>query len=331
MAAIVVGQRAAQFAAVASLVDLRCHGGLSLTNGWLALSQRPARGALPARATEATFTMLVNILGLLLVAFLASNLAGRLRLTGGRLREAAAHAAELSRLNEDILRSLSSGLITTNRHGTVRTVNPAGLEIFHAHIEAMLGRPDRRVLPRRARAGWRPCALGGQRPRPDGSTFPVGFSRTPLVNARGESDGRVVSVSGPDRAEGAAPHRRARRAPGGAGTARGRTRARDPQSAQLDLRLGAAGARGQRARRRGQEAARHRAARGRPPERPGQHDAASRKTARSLARAHRLGFADPRGHRRRAARPEERGDAHRREHTGRRGRGRGWTAIRSGR
>jgi two-component system sensor histidine kinase PilS (NtrC family) len=190
MAAIVVGPRAAQVATVVSLV-LYVGLGLALTNGWIAYPlDQPAERYL-LKPTDATFTMLVNILGLLLVAFLATNLAGRLSLAGGRLREAAAQAAELSRLNEDIIRSLSSGLITTDTGRVVRTVNPAGLDIFRARRSEIIGRGidelfvDPGVLepgPRRAE---------GTGKRPDQSSFPLGFSKTPLVNAQGERTGEL--------------------------------------------------------------------------------------------------------------------------------------------
>lgn len=190
MAAIVVGQRAAQFATVASLI-LYVIVGLALTNGWIPYpSDQPADRYL-LKATDATFTMLVNILGLLLVAFLASNLAGRLRLTGGRLREAAAHAAELSRLNEDILRSLSSGLITTDINRVVRTVNPAALEIFRTRQSAMVGHPIIDFFIDAADVDVGPSRAEGTARRPDESTFPVGFSKTALVNAQAERTGEL--------------------------------------------------------------------------------------------------------------------------------------------
>lgn len=190
MAAIVVGQRAAQFATVASLI-LYVVVGIALTNGWIPYpSDQPADRYL-LKATDATFTILVNILGLLLVAFLASNLAGRLRLTGGRLREAAAHAAELSRLNEDILRSLSSGLITTDTNRVVRTVNPAALDIFRTRQATMVGYPVADFFVDLADGDASGARSEGSARRPDGSTFPVGFSKTPLVNAQGERTGEL--------------------------------------------------------------------------------------------------------------------------------------------
>ncbi len=189
LAAIVVGQRAAQVATVASLI-LYVITALSLANGWLAhpADQPAARYLLSP--IDATFAILVNILGLLLVAFLATSLAGRLRLAGGRLREAAAQAAELARLNEDIIRSLSSGLITTDTRELIRTINPAALDIFRTQPSTMLGRNlndflvDHAVLSGVLRAE-------GNAQRPDGSTFPIGFSKTQLVNANTQTTGEL--------------------------------------------------------------------------------------------------------------------------------------------
>jgi two-component system sensor histidine kinase PilS (NtrC family) len=190
LAAIVVGQRAAQYTTVASLV-LYVSIGIGLTNNFIPYpSDQPADRYL-LRPTDATFTMLVNILGLLLVAFLATNLAGRLRLTGGRLREAAAQAAELSRLNEDILRSLSSGLITTDIQLSVRTVNPAALEIFRTRQNVMVGRQIADFFTDPVALEVGPRRSEGSAQRPDGGTFPVGFSKTPLVNAEGERTGEL--------------------------------------------------------------------------------------------------------------------------------------------
>ncbi len=190
MAAIVVGPRAAQVATVVSLI-LYLAIGLALTNGWVPYPLDQPADRYLLKPTDATFTMLVNILGLLLVAFLATNLAGRLNLAGGRLREAAAQAVELSRLNEDIIRSLSGGLITTDTSRIVRTVNPAGLDIFRARRAEMIGLPVGEFFadPGSFEAG--PKRAEGTGKRPDQSSFPVGFSKTPLVNAQGDRTGEL--------------------------------------------------------------------------------------------------------------------------------------------
>ena len=190
MGALVIGPRAAQVATVASLV-LYVTVGLSLTNGWLEHAPDQPSDRYLLTPPDASFTMLVNILGLLLVALLAATLAGRLRLTGGRLREAAAQAAELARLNEDIVRSLSSGLITTDPSGQVRTVNPAALEIFHADRTQMVAHPIQEFFTSPEALFSRPTRAEGTGVRPDGSQFPIGFSKTQLADAAGRVTGEL--------------------------------------------------------------------------------------------------------------------------------------------
>jgi len=189
-AALVVGQRSAHLATVAALC-LYLSVGLGLAHGVLPFpADQPAARYL-LKPADVTFTMVANVLGLLLVAFLASNLAGRLHQAGGRLREAAAHAASLARLNEDIIRSLASGLLTTDTSQVVRTVNPAGLEIFRTHEHQMLGRPLTSFFREDAadeEGSLRSECIGK---RPDGTSFPVGFSRTQLVNGHGDAIGEL--------------------------------------------------------------------------------------------------------------------------------------------
>ncbi len=189
-AALVLSQRAAQVATVAAL-GLYIGIGLSLAHGVVPYpNDQPAARYLLGPA-DVTFTMVANILGLLLVAFLATNLAGRLHQAGGRLREAAAQTATLSRLNEDIIRSMASGLLTTDTAGMVRTLNPAALEIFRTEPHQMIGLPlssffaseqlDSAHFLRAECTGY----------RPDGSSFPVGFSKTQLANVEGVVTGEL--------------------------------------------------------------------------------------------------------------------------------------------
>ena len=188
LAAIVVGPSAARLTTVASLV-LYVGIALSLSNGWLDHPVDQPQQRYVLKAADATFTVLVNILGLLLVAYLATSLAGRLRQTGGRLRAATEQAAGLARLNEDILRSLSSGLLTTDIEQHVRTVNPAGLDIFQVAPEHILGRTTEDFFLDEVARTPGPMRHEGTGGRPGGKSFPLGFSKTPLVNADGERTG----------------------------------------------------------------------------------------------------------------------------------------------
>jgi two-component system sensor histidine kinase PilS (NtrC family) len=190
LAALVVGTQAARLTTVGSLV-LYVTLALSLTNGWLEHPPDQPAARYVLSAADATFTVLVNILGLLLVAFLASNLAARVRQAGGKLLEATAQAAELARLNEDILRSLSSGLLTTDTDGVIRTINRAGLEIFRISPAAIIGEPvDRFFIDASSTVAEQARREGGGR-RMDGTVFPLGFSNTPLVNSQGERTGEL--------------------------------------------------------------------------------------------------------------------------------------------
>lgn len=104
--AILVGLRGA---AVAAVVGALAYGTLcaSLATGLLA----PPHDQAPAYVTtgsEIVYPMLVNGVGIGVVAFLASYLAERLRLTGGALEEATARARESERLAE--LGRIAAGL-----------------------------------------------------------------------------------------------------------------------------------------------------------------------------------------------------------------------------
>ena len=190
MAALVVGPHAARLATAVSLL-LYVALALSLTNGWIEHPPDQPQERYLLGAADATFTVLVNILGLLLVSFLASNLANRLRQAGGKLREATAQAAELARLNEDIIRSLSSGLITTDTEGVVRTINRAGLDIYRVAPAQIIGLPVSDFFVDASTESAEQARHEGSGRRPDGSSFPVGFSKTPLVNAGGERTGEL--------------------------------------------------------------------------------------------------------------------------------------------
>lgn len=190
MAALVVGPRAAHVATIAALL-LYTLMSLALADGWLPPPPDQPVDRYELSQTDATFTIVVNICGLLLVAFLAGNLAGRLRATGGQLREAAAQAAVYARLNEDIIRSLTSGLITTDPELRVRTVNPTGQEIFGTRATTMVGRPlSELFLDEEALApGTR--RMEGSARRADGTRFPVGFTKTPLLDQDSVATGEL--------------------------------------------------------------------------------------------------------------------------------------------
>lgn len=172
----------------------------SLALGWVVPppDQPPEAYSLPI--AELARAGLLNVMGLLLVTLLAANLSARLMTAGGQLRLAEASAATLARLNDDIVRSLSSGLITTDLDGRVRTMNPSGVEMFGSDLEKLVDRSLDTLLEidisnairSEPPPGTRVMRAEGAATRPDGSRFPVGYSVSKLVNLDGTALGTLV-------------------------------------------------------------------------------------------------------------------------------------------
>src|SRR5690349_6395944 len=134
MAAMVVGPMAARVTGAAAIV---LYGvlAISLAREWVPPPSDQPLDAYALPITELAYAGLLNLLGLLLVTLLAGNLSARLLTTGGALRLAEASAATLARLNDDIVRSLSAGLLSTDLHGLIRTVNPTAVEMLGTRAE----------------------------------------------------------------------------------------------------------------------------------------------------------------------------------------------------
>lgn len=207
-ASLCIGPYASRTVTAVSLVVFSTVG-LALAGGFIphAPDQAAARYALPWG--EASFLLFINITGLVVVGVLADNLASRLRVTGGELRRAVTDIANLSRMNENIVRSLTSGLLTADPHGVVQSVNPAAAEIFRVAPESLQGKHLSALLS--VAHGWEsippPGAARkrnaappelytprseGKALRPDGSVFPVGYMKTPLFDEHGNVTGSVL-------------------------------------------------------------------------------------------------------------------------------------------
>ena len=75
------------------------------------------------------YSLLAQGIGFPFAALLSSSLAERLRSAGQELVARRSDIAELRALNENIVESITSGLITTDLEGRITFVNPAGCEI----------------------------------------------------------------------------------------------------------------------------------------------------------------------------------------------------------
>jgi len=187
-AALVLGPReSTRVAAICSLVYLVL--GVSVSSGWIPQppDQHPRQYTLALE--ELGFSILSNTVGLFVVAALAANLSTRLRRAGGRVAVAEAQTAALLQLQDDIVRSISAGLVTTDLDGCIRTLNPAASRMLQAESHALVGTALHDVLPVDEAPRERGETFAERR---DGTRFPVGFTATPLLDAEGARSGTLV-------------------------------------------------------------------------------------------------------------------------------------------
>jgi two-component system, NtrC family, sensor histidine kinase PilS len=105
----------------------------------------PDRLSLPPRSV-AQYTTALNVFGFFAVAFLSGSLAESVRSAGARLEQASSEIADLQALNDYVIDSLPSGLVTTDRKLRVLTFNHAAETITGLTPQAAIGRPVAEVL-----------------------------------------------------------------------------------------------------------------------------------------------------------------------------------------
>jgi len=83
----------------------------------------------------------VNLFAFLAVAYLAGLLTAKLRQVGVQLKDASGALESLQALHENIIQSISSGLITTGLDGRITLVNAAAQKFLDCPASNLLGRP----------------------------------------------------------------------------------------------------------------------------------------------------------------------------------------------
>jgi two-component system sensor histidine kinase PilS (NtrC family) len=164
---------------------------LGLANGGLpGPSDQAIESYAPAGAELAT-ALLRNLVGLVVVGGLAASLGDRLQRTRSELARVVESAAGYAQLHEDVVRSLSSGLVTLDGEDTVSSANPAAATILGAEsAEALVGQPIARYLDVSSSKTERRETSG--RRHHDASTFPIGYTRAPLRSADGTEQGSIL-------------------------------------------------------------------------------------------------------------------------------------------
>jgi two-component system sensor histidine kinase PilS (NtrC family) len=126
-------------------------------------------------------SILINIFAYLAVAYLSSLLSHKLRQVDVQLQQQSGELENLQALHENIVNSISGGLITTRMDGRVTLVNPAGQLLLERGEQEMIGRPVEQLfldrLPMPGPAALR-CEVRSETPEGRYKTF--GVSRSVL-------------------------------------------------------------------------------------------------------------------------------------------------------
>ncbi len=157
-------------------------------------------GGLPLRT-------LVRSLGVNVVAFaatgvLAARLATELRRAGEHIASQGVILRDLAALHSDVIRGLTSGLVTVGLNGRVLTFNQAAGELIGWPPAEALGKPLEEVMPGLwalwptiGEAGLKRTEVAQLRRRADGTheQRTLGVSISPLTDSRGRALGRIVN------------------------------------------------------------------------------------------------------------------------------------------
>lgn len=137
----------------------------------------------------------------LLIALLrATGAIGAIALLSSRLNTqllvSESHVEGLLTLNENIVRSLTSGLLTVDHTGRVLFINPTGRELLLRN-DVLAGLDCEEVLPGLAKhladSGVHDHRFELSHERPDGRTINIGLSCSPLLDEEGSFLGHVVN------------------------------------------------------------------------------------------------------------------------------------------
>ena len=193
-AALTLGTGAAYYTAAASLACYFLQA-LALNVGWLPPPPDQPLSQYVLSSRDFQLALVSNMVGISAVALLATNLARRAQVAGARLLEAEQSAARLVRLNDDIVRSIASGLITAGDDGHILGLNRAAREILRDNTGSLLGQPLSTVLPdygakRLSEPPRRAEAIGR---RADGSEFPMGYTLSSLLDSDGNPSGLLLA------------------------------------------------------------------------------------------------------------------------------------------
>lgn len=191
-AAVVAGRRTALFAATTTA---GCLVFLALVAGQVVHLPELQAARTTRSGGALIFEVSLNASAAFLVAILAGYLAERLGEVTGELERQQSNLVELRALNANILESLNSGLLTVDTQGRIIFFNRAAELITGYRPNEVYGRPLTEVFPLLADGFMHKTGdsrLESLYSPPGGGTLFLGFSTSPLRDARKEIAGRIV-------------------------------------------------------------------------------------------------------------------------------------------
>jgi two-component system sensor histidine kinase PilS (NtrC family) len=150
---------------------------------------------LPPRSV-AEYIVALNLFGFFAVALLSGSLAENVRSTGARLERASTEIADLQALNQHVIDSLPSGLLTTDTAQRVLTFNHAAEAITGNTFDGVAGRQVAAVMQlppglvdalNRGLSGGSARRLEFKYTRPEGREIAIGLSATHLETPGGRA------------------------------------------------------------------------------------------------------------------------------------------------
>ncbi len=131
---------------LAAFIGALCYGLLlaSMEAGWL----RPLVGSLERVGwSEILYLVSINLAAMFGMAVLSSYLTEKLRVTGNELHETQRHRDTLEALNDNIVRSLSSGLITIGLDGRITSFNMGAESITGMEARSAISENCHAIFP----------------------------------------------------------------------------------------------------------------------------------------------------------------------------------------
>jgi len=194
--AVLSGRGGALFAASLGAVGLVLNIVVQFSAGPGLQQLFPELAQVPARVP--VYALLIHIVALYTVAFLSGFLAEKLGQVGSELERRQLDLRELRALNDDIVRSVDSGLLTLDVEDRIIFANESAERITGLPLRQLSFQRLADRLPRLMGAIER-LKLRGERyredlslPHPDGSTRHLAISMSPLRNAKGNPSGSIL-------------------------------------------------------------------------------------------------------------------------------------------